>query len=269
MVLFSHPRSFFVTLTIFLIAPSFLAQAPKANSSAPRRLTFAEARQLLEGEAEGNRGGRPGLFTTTRLQNGKVLELYYPVISNRSSLKKPQIAAPGYGLLYESEADYRESKRPRHMLEDLIPDAQAFIDSIPQLVARLQKRLRVGPQALDYSRASLKRIDLYVASYRRTHTTADTDPRLFQELTAYYGETLRRALNAEWRVGQERVHQTLTHSVPNLVFETNGSAATGEIKPWSSIISALYDEDKRGTKITAIFEADLAASRGIGSQKAR
>ncbi len=265
MVLFSYLR--FVTLAIILIAPTFLAQVPKAKLSAPRRLTFAEARQLLRGEAEGNLGGRPGVFTTTRLQNGKVLELYYPVVSNSS--KKLQIAAPGYGLLYESEADYQESKRPRHMLEDLIPDGQAFIDSIPQLVARLQKRLRVGPQALDYSRASLKRIDLYVASHRRTHTTADTDPQLFQELTAYYGETLRRALNAEWRISRERINQTLAYSVPNLVFEANGSTTTGEIKPWSSIISALYDEDKRGSKISAIFEADLAAARGVGTQKAR
>jgi hypothetical protein len=215
----------------------------------------------LAGEAEGNLAHRPHSFTRTRLSTGQVLELYYPVTVPKRGAKATQAAAAGYGLLYASEADYREAHRPRHVLEDLIPDARVFIQDIPRLVARLQKRLRVGAQSLDYSRASLKRIDLYLAGYQRTHTTAETDPQLFQELTAYYGETLRRALQGEWRLQQERIDRTHVQTEPNIGFEASGLARTKVLKPWSSVLSALYDEDRRGIGLTAVFDADLKAAR--------
>src|SRR5205823_6040125 len=177
----------------------------------------------LEGETEGNLAKRQNIFSRTRLRSGQILELYYPLSVSKQTGKTRPASVPGYGMLYESETAYADTLRPHHILEDLIPDAQSFIASIPQLTLNLQKRLRAGAQALDYSSASLKRLDLYIASYQRLHTTADTDPQLFQELTAYYGETLRRALNGQWRIHQEKVDRTHRQAEPNISFEIGGA----------------------------------------------
>ena len=164
---------------------------------------------------------------------------------------------PGYGVLYESEAAYNDATRPRHALEDLIPDGRAFIASVPQLVARLEKRLRTR---LDYSRASLRRLDALVASYRSTHADSPTiDATLFQELTAYYGETLRRALNAEWQATEERVGKTqFIQLEPNLRFTAPGALRSQLLKPWSSILNALYEETNRSGSVTQAFDAESA-----------
>jgi hypothetical protein len=242
-------------------APKPKSGEPKPKPGEPQRLSFAEAQRLLEGEAEGNLSKRPNIFSATRLRAGQVLELYYPVTGTKRGARPARVTVAGYGLLYASEADYADSKRPRHILEDLIPDPQAFIDAVPQLIARLQKRLRVSAPSLDYSPASLRRIDQYVAAYQRTHTTAETDPQLFQEITAYYGEALRRALNGVWRVRQERMDRTRAQGEPNIIFEVGHPPATGERKPWSSVVNALHDEDLRGLKLATAFTADLAAAK--------
>jgi hypothetical protein len=238
--------------------------APPAGS---KRLPFAQAQKLLEGESEGNLNKRATAealtYTLTRLRSGQLLELYYPVRANMPTGKgsAKHATVPGYGVLYESEADYIEATRPRHALEDLIPDGRAFVSEIPQLIARLEKRLRLGAGKLDYSLASLKRLDAYIAGYQSAHTTAETNPQLFQELTAYYGETLRRALNGEWQLTQERVSKTHVQIEPNIRFVAAVSARSLLIKPWSSVHGALHDEEKRGTGLTKAFDADLAAAR--------
>jgi hypothetical protein len=43
-----------------------------------------------------------------------------------------------------------------------------------------------------------------------------------------------------------------------LVFNSGGR--TKEIKPWSGLISALYDEDKRGVGLTKVFDADIKSA---------
>jgi hypothetical protein len=239
--------------------------SPKPKPGEPQRLTFAEAQSRLEGEAEGNLAQRSNIFSRTRLRSGQVLELYYPIAPPKSSGKSRTAGVPGYGLLYESEAAYRDSIRPRHILEDLIPDAQGFLGSIPQLVASLQKRLRASAQALDYSPASLKRIDLYIASYQRSHTTADTDPQLFQELTAYYGETLRRAVNGEWRVRHEPLDRSRAQAEPNIIF--GAGSASGELKPWDSVVTALHDDNHKGKKLSAALSADVEAARDASRRR--
>ena len=238
-------------------------QPPKPKPAMSRQIAFAEARSLLANEAEGNLSKQPNRFTRTRLSNGQVLELYYPITApsrwaSRSGRSKP-VTVAGYGVLYESEAAFKDATRPRHMLEDLIPDGRNLVASIPQLVSRLERRLRTGVGRLDYSRASLRRIDAFIADYHSSHTTAQTDPQLFQELTAYYGETLRRAIGGDWRIREEKVAGTYTQAEPNISFYAGGK--TKEIKPWSSVISALYDEDKRGIGLTKGFDADLTAAR--------
>jgi hypothetical protein len=264
-------RSVFVLILIFSLSIAVTGFPQKKRQQTPpssvNKIPFAQAQKLLEGENEGNLNKRAAgnalTYSLTRLRNGQLLELYYPVKPNMPVGKgaAKNTIVPGYGVLYESETDYVEATRTRHALEDLIPDGRVFVSDIPQLVARLEKRLRLGAGKLDYSRASLKRLDTYIAGYQSAHTTAETNPQLFQELTAYYGETLRRALNGEWQLSQERVSKTHVQIEPNIRFASASSARTKLIKPWSSVHSALHDEDKRGQGLTKALDADLAAAR--------
>jgi hypothetical protein len=263
--------SAFVMILIFSLAITATSFPQKKRSQPPpssvNRISFAQAQKLLEGESEGNLNKRVvadvPTYTLTRLRSGQVLELYYPVRANMPTGKgsAKNATVPGYGVLYESEADYAEATRPRHALEDLIPDGRAFVNDIPQLVAQLEKRLRVGAGKLDYSRASLKRLDAYIAGYQSAHTTAESNAQLFQELTAYYGETLRRALNGEWQLTNERVSKTRVQAEPNIRFAPASSPRSKIIKPWSSVYGALHDEEKRGVGVSKAFDADLAAAR--------
>ncbi len=249
-------------VAILLISPfninSFSQPLQNKSKPASRRIAFAEAQRLLANESEGNLSKQPGKFSRTKLSSGQVLELYYPITTQNPRRKSKTVTAPGYGLLYESETAFKEANRPRHVLEDLIPDGHKLVGGIPQFVARLEKRLRVGAGKLDYSRASLKRVDAYLTGYLNSRSTMQTDPHLFQELTAYYGETLRRAINGQWRVREERVSELHAQAEPNIVFTSGGR--TKEIKPWSGLISALYDEDKRGSGLTKVFDADVRAA---------
>lgn len=259
-------------LSLLCLAVPALSQTPQAaqpkakpkSAGGPRRLAFAEAQKLLGEAREGNLEKllrrEQVTYTRTTLASGQVLELFYPVTTNQpAKAGKPRTTtAPGYGVLYESLAAYNEDKRPRHALEGLIPDGSAFIATVPQLIARLEKRLRAG--RLDYSRASLRKLDSFVAAYRSNHLSSETDAALFQELTAYYGETLRRALNAEWQVLNERVGKTQhVQPEPNLRFTPSGAVRSLVVKPWSSVFNALYDEAQRGGAVTRAFDADVAA----------
>ena len=145
--------------------------------------------------------------------------------------------------------------RPRHILEDLLPDPQIFVTQVPDLVIRLEKRLKVGK--LDYSRASLRRVDGFVSSYRRSHSTADTDPAVFQQLTAYYGEVLRRETAGEWVVSNESIAQKNIQRVPNIRFERGGVRI--EKRPWSTVLNILSNEDNRNPSLSAAWAVDLRA----------
>ncbi|MBI1765036.1 MAG: hypothetical protein HYR56_26800 [Acidobacteria bacterium] len=259
-------------LSLLWVSVPVLSQTPQAvppkaipkSAAGPRRLAFAEAQKLLgearEGDLEKLLRREQVTYTRTMLAGGQVLELFYPVVANqpgKAGSKARTTTVPGYGVLYDSLAAYNEDKRPRHALEGLIPDGNAFIAAVPQLVARLEKRLRTG--RLDYSRASLRKLDSFVAAYRRNHLSSETDAGLFQELTAYYGETLRRALNAEWQVLNERVGKTpYVHAEPNLRYTPTGAVRSLVVKPWSSVFNALYDEAQQGGAVTRAFDADAA-----------
>jgi hypothetical protein len=253
----------FLALSVGSTAASAQQLVGKAKSGGARRISFAEAQRLLSGESEGNLSRQSNTSSRTKLRTGQVLELYYPVTTPSRSGKARNATIAGYGLLYESEAAFKDANRPRHVLEDLIPDGENLISQIPQLVARLEKRLQLGAGKLDYSRASLRRLDIYITGFHRSHTTAQTDPKLFQELTAYYGETLRRSINGEWRSRKERVGETYIQVEPNIAFDSGGK--TKEIKPWSSVVNVLYDDlydkDKRGVSLTKAFDADLTAAK--------
>ncbi len=243
-------------LLILPLETNFLSQPSRSpRRPTPRKIGFAEAQKLLVNENEGNLSKQPGKFSRTKLSGGQVLELYYPITAPDPRRRSRMTTLPGYGLLYESERAYKEANRVPHVLEELIPDAQKLIGEIPQLVARLEKRLRLGAGKLDYTRASLKRVDAYLAGYIRSRSTMQTDPQLFQELTAYYGETLRREVGGEWRV---RIDEVSNYPEPNIAL---GGAKAKEIKPWSGLVTILYDEEKRGAGLARLFEADVAAAK--------
>lgn len=237
-------------------ASSFAQRSQPKIKVAGRRLSFSAARALLTGESEGNLTNQPDKFTRTRLGNGQVLELYYPITTLNPARRGKTATIPGYGVLYESEAAFKETMVLRHALADLIPDGRGFLAKVPQLIARLEKRLGLGAGQLDYSRQSLRRLDAYIASFHRTHTTAQTDAQLFQELTAYYGETLRRAISGQWRIREEKTGPAHVQAEPNIAL-----VASQEIKPWTSVLTALYDEDRRGIGLTKMFDADLKAAQ--------
>lgn len=226
---------------------------PAEKPAPSRRISFAEAQKLLAGEPEGNLSKQPGKFTRTRLGDGRVLEVYYPITVANPSRKGRTATAPGYAVLYESEASFKDVTRPHHALEDLIPDGRSFVTNVPMLVARLEKRLGTK---LDYSRASLRRLDSFIAGQISSN---NTDPRVFQELTAYYGEILRRTLEGEWKIREEKISSVRAQAEPNITFASGGR--TKEIKPWSSVLSALLNEDLRAVKISKIFEKDLNAAQ--------
>lgn len=254
---FTGRRSIMVGLGLLLLTPCVTSgqTPPRSNPILSQRIGFDEARRLVANEEEGNLSRQENRFSRTKLRSGQVVEIYYPLTLSARSAKGRRVTAPGYGVLYPSEAAFKEATRPRHMLEDLIPDGRAFLEQIPQLVARLEKRLRLGQGKLEFTRAGLRRVDAFLRNYHYAHTTAQTDPRLFQELTAYYGETLRRARDGQWTIREERVGEIHRQMEPNLVF--NSSGRREELRPWSSIIKVLYDEDNRGAGLTKSFDADL------------
>ena len=243
------------------MAPEATAQkAPSPGRNDPilsQRISFEEARRLIELEEEGNLSRQPNRFTRTHLRSGQVVEIYYPLrVVNRTS-RVQRSAVPGYGVLYPSLAAYQEATRPRHMLEDLIPDGRVFVSQIPELIQRLEKRLRIASGRLHPTPEGLRRVDQFLRLHHATHTTAQTDPRLFQELTAFYGETLRRAVGGEWRIEEEPVGPTYRQTEPNLWL--SGGGVPRSQKPWSSVIQALYDEDRRGAGLSRSYQTDLAA----------
>jgi hypothetical protein len=249
--------SLIAALLILPLEINSLSQ-PSRNQKRPasRKISFAEAQKLLVNENEGNLSKQTGRFSRTKLSGGQVLELYYPITAPDPRRKLRPTTVPGYGMLYESELAYKDANRVPHVLEDLIPDSQRLVGDIPQLVGRLEKRLRLGAGKLDYSRASLKHVDAYLAGYLRSHSTMQSDPQLFQELTAYYGETLRRAVGGEWRIRNDEVSK---YPEPNIII---GGGRTKEIKPWSGLITILYDEvEKRGMSLMKLFDADAGTTR--------
>jgi len=85
-------------------------------------------------------------------------------------------------------------------LPEVIPDPLRFIQEAPALAELLIRRFK---GKLDYSPESLKQVDDFILkkSYRRPHPWAQEAGRqLVRELTAYFGEVLRRQLQGEWVV---------------------------------------------------------------------
>jgi len=95
-----------------------------------------------------------------------------------------------------------------------IPDPSRFIQEAPQLAKALLGRFT---EKLDYSPESLDKVDNFILtkSYRQRKPLAKEKwRRLIQELTAYYGEVLRRNLQGKWLVRE--IEKSIIH--PTVVF---------------------------------------------------
>ncbi len=247
---FRFPQLFLLLLLFVSVNP---AQSP--GSSSGRRISFAEGQKLVANEPEGNLSKQAGKFTRTKLRDGRVLELFYPITVSMPSRKGKTATAPGYGVLYDSEASFKETNRPHHALEDLISDGRVFVGMVPMHVTKLEKR--VGK--LDYSRGSLRRMDSLIAGYLASHTTAEIEPAFFQQITAYYGEVLRRELKGEWKVREVKLSVARVQAEPNIEIVFGGKAR--ELKPWGTVLKAMANEDMRGTRLSKLFDDDLRAAQ--------
>jgi len=254
---FGWKQILLILIFSILVQPAnILAQraSSKSGAATSRRISFAEAQKLLSGENEGNLNKQANKFSRTKLSDGRILEVFYPITTRHPTRKGQTMTVPGYGVIYASESVFEDTNRPRHALEDLIPDGRHFVANVPMLVMKLEKRLG----KLDYSRSSLRRLDSFIANYHSSHTTAQTEQQVFQQVTAYYGEVLRRELKGEWKVREEKVTRIRVQAEPNILFASGGMKK--EIKPWASVLSAMSNEDVRGVRLSKIFDNDLAAA---------
>jgi hypothetical protein len=99
-----------------------------------------------------------------------------------------------------------------------IPEPQRFIHDALQLAAALTARTG---GSLDYSPESLQRVDDFILQWSSGNPepwTEDQGHQLLQELTAYYGEVVRRHLSGEWCVfpgSGDRLHPAVVFRVAN------------------------------------------------------
>jgi len=111
----------------------------------------------------------------------------------------------GKGILYESKDELlaladeveRESRQgPVSVCRDL-PQGQAFVEQVPQLIHGLAARLHLDSAELDGSETSLNKVD---KALRRLRPEQLIKPDVFAPLTAYVGEVMRKATNGRWEM---------------------------------------------------------------------
>jgi hypothetical protein len=102
-------------------------------------------------------------------------------------------------------------------VSEAIPDPSRFIQEASQLSEELVKSFKDN---LDYSPESLDKVDDFILkkSYRQPEPwKKEKWRRLIQQLTAYYGEVLRRNLRGKWLVRE--VEKSIKH--PTVIFSVN------------------------------------------------
>jgi hypothetical protein len=95
----------------------------------------------------------------------------------------------------------------------------------------------------------------YKEANRVPHVLEDLIPDSNQLVGDIPQLVARRAVGGEWRVRKDEVFK---YPEPNIMISGGGKK---EIKPWSGLISILYDEEKRGPVLTKLFDADSGAAR--------
>jgi hypothetical protein len=121
------------------------------------------------------------------------------------------VSKNGTGNLYHSingwQADLRElidlgEREPVHILYNQIPSQERFITEIPLLISNLAKELELDPSELDKTLDSLLAVDRAVSNKNRQMYIDNSNKRILGSLIAYIGETIRIAINGEWKITQ-------------------------------------------------------------------
>lgn len=124
-----------------------------------------------------------------RHQDGRILWLRDPALELHP--------CPRNGLLYPSEAAYRKLLQPQHLLQASMPQQEHFIQEIPQLLEALPGRLSMAPEKLDFTPASVGKLEWAVKRFGKMDCVA---PEIFPCLLAYLGEILCRTTGAHWQL---------------------------------------------------------------------
>ena len=131
-------------------------------------------------------------------------------------------------------------------VSEAIPDPARFVQEASRLADDLTRRI-MGQ--LDYSPDSLDHVDNFILkkSYRHPEPWAKEEGRrMIQELTAYYGEVLRRNLGGRWAVLEGsggRPH-------PAVVFTRNGKE---EVEYPFARVNKLWSERQRADGLTSRY----------------
>lgn len=95
-----------------------------------------------------------------------------------------------------------ENPRGRHILVGRLPQGREFATQVPALTAELPSLLKLSPNDLDLSEASLAKIDPKLKHIGRTKCL---EAPLFPALVAYIGEIMRRKYGGEWYMRHHEV----------------------------------------------------------------
>jgi len=91
----------------------------------------------------------------------------------------------------------RENPHGRHMLVDRLPQGADFVAQVPALIAELPTLLNLSAEDLDFSSASLVKID---GKLKKQGRVKCTNPPLFPALVAYVGEMYNRKIGSTWSI---------------------------------------------------------------------
>jgi hypothetical protein len=110
----------------------------------------------------------------------------------------------GSGIIWKSRAVVENiisttPTDPTHILANMMPIGQGFVEAVPALIKSLATRLGIDSAVLDGSVESLKVIDKYVFD-RIGAAACLADAGLFQELVAYFGEVIRIKRGGVWEL---------------------------------------------------------------------
>jgi hypothetical protein len=102
----------------------------------------------------------------------------------------------------EYKAWLAENPHGRSVLVGLLPQGENFVEQIPMLINELSKILRLSPEELDFSEASLEKVD---AKLKRLGRKKCLQPPIFPALVAYTGEVFRQRYQGEWHMKHDNL----------------------------------------------------------------
>ena len=107
-------------------------------------------------------------------------------------------------MIEATKTRIRENPHGRHVLVDRLPQGADFVKHVPELIAELPKLLNLSSEDLDFSEASLLKID---PKLKKNGRAKCLNPPIFPALVAYLGEVYNRKYGSTWYIRQNSVDQ--------------------------------------------------------------